>query len=218
MDTIRKHSMLLFALLLFSGGAWAQEKDSTSCKKGEGCCIMKCMSGHGDDHELTFFGGPMANYTNTGLQPGKGIGGGGGAMTSCGLFVGAFGKGTSTRTNVEGYEEMEVDAGYGGLWIGGHPFRDKLIHPMWSVKAGFGGVSGEAVEEISGEEVEAFDQDIFVAEPELGVGVNLGSHLMLNIGAGYRFVHGFEGDQQLGISGKDLNGFQANVGVSFGSF
>lgn len=210
---------LFLGILLFNGPVQAQ-KDSSSCKKGESCCIMDCISS--GDFSASTFGGPQGAFTSTGVGGEFAAGGGGGLMFDCGLFVGGFGKGgSSSMRSQEAYHNEEVDlkTGYGGLMIGGHPFKDKLFHPTWSVQLGYGGVEGRIQDYVDGEnELTVMEEDIFVIEPDLGVGITLSNSMMLNVSTGYRFVKGFGGDEKLGLASDDLNGFQGEFGIIFGDF
>ncbi len=209
--------LLLLGMLLFAAPSEAQVDSSKTCS-GEKCCIMSCMKKK--DLDASSFGSPMVTGTNTGLGGELAYGGGGGLLMDCGLFIGGFGKSGSTSMRSEAFnnEEVDISTGYGGLWIGGHPFKDKVIHPKWGLQLGYGSVEGTIDEYVDGKhDLTVMEEDIFVISPDLGIGVTITDNLMLDVSTGYRFVKGMGDQKELGLGSKDLNGFQGKVGVIFSS-
>lgn len=211
-----KIPFILFIAAFFSFQAHAQ-KDTSSCKEGEGCCIMKCMGGK--DGSMTTFGGPSSTLTGTGVGNELAIGGGGGVLFDCGFFVGGFGQGSMDMAmDGSGPTETSISTGYGGLWVGGHPFADKTIHPKWGLKAGYGGVDATRPGLEGRPDQTLLEEDVFVLEPDIGVGVKVCNSMMLDISAGYRYMSGLDGNEDVDLSSADMNGFQGKFSVLFGSF
>lgn len=209
--------LLLFGMLLFSNPAEAQMDTSKTCS-GDECCVMKCLKNK--NFSPSSFGSAMLTGTNMGVGKGFAYGGGGGLLMDCGLFIGAFGKGGSVSKRSEAFngEEVDLSTGYGGIWLGGHPFKDKVIHPKWGLQIGYGSVDGTIDEYVDGKyDLKVMKDDIFVISPDLGIGVNVTDNLMLDLSAGYRVVKGLEKNEKLGLRKDDLNGFQGKVGVVFSS-
>lgn len=225
MRPIKELSILFmsFFALAVAKPASAQLDTSKSCS-GESCCITECLSKGSFSAEG--FGGPLAGLTATGLGVNPSIGGGGGLLFDCGLYVGAFNKWSSISKPAPGYngeeyngEEVELESGYGGLMIGGHPFKNKVVHPKWGLQVGYGSIEGTIEEYVDGTyDMTVMEEDLFVIKPDIGVGINVCSSLLLDISTGYRFVKGMEGIDKLGLGAHELNGFQGSVGLKFTGF
>ena len=158
------------------------------------------------------------------------------------LFVGgevAFVLSRSFNMGVEGYglvnqvlsnevtdtrEKLYVQMGYGGLHLEPVLNSEGLIHITIPILLGAGGI-GQTVrpfyEEYEGEVTIDFDQDyydsdyFFVAEPGLGLELNLFKFMRVAGGASYRFTT----DIDMGrLDNKDISGWNANLSLRVGWF
>ena len=220
MRPFKKIAILFIPLLALSFVTPTRaQSDSTKSCSGESCCISACMSK--GSFSSQGFGGPMASATATGLGADLSFGGGGGLLFDCGFFVGAYGKGGSVSKTAPGFhgEEVDLESGHGGLMIGGYPFKSKPIHPKWGLQLGYGSIEGTIDEYVDGKhDITVMEDDIFVIKPDIGVGINVCSSLLIDISTGYRFVKGMKGYEKLGLGAHELNGFQGSVGLKFTGF
>jgi hypothetical protein len=84
-----------------------------------------------------------------------------------------------------------------------------IVHPTASMLIGAGGISTDL--QAAGDDDDAF----FVAEPALGVELNVASFLRLGAGASYRWVAGVELG---GLRDEDLSGLRGELSVRLGRF
>jgi len=112
--------------------------------------------------------------------------------------------------SAEGAEESApLRMGYGGLLVGYRFAPAAMVHPTASMLIGAGGISTAL--QAAGDNDDAF----FVAEPALGVELNVASFLRLGVGASYRWVAGVELG---GLRDEDLSGPTGELSVRLGRF
>lgn len=108
--------------------------------------------------------------------------------------------------------EIEIESlGYVGAFVG---YRIGALHPVHGtarILIGAGGL------EVTGTDADDHDSDeaVFVAEPTVGVEVNVAPYARLELGIGYRYIGGVGVDN---LGDRDLSGFAGNVGVRLGRF
>ena len=189
--------LLLFALTLLSSPLFSQIQDQTLFNRSQ-------LRGG--------FGGPIFSYSQSKGRTGYGAGGGGGLVFDR-LFVGVFGMGETFDTPKIGQDQLAI--GYGGLWMGYVVPSHRLLHLYASAKIGGGGIGITDFEDRWD-----FDDDwhdaVLVAVPEAGLELNLARWWRVSGSVGYRFVHGFEGNDLVGKT--DLNAPVFALTMRFGWF
>ena len=146
------------------------------------------LVGEGVDHtlhveletKLSSIGGEFANFTGMTFTIGM--------NDRFQIGLGAFG-----RTN----HLDRVQLGYGGLMLGYNLHPDRTFH------ASFRALIGGGRADIPG----APDHNLFVAEPEVELSVNVTRTLRIGAGVGYRFVAG------AGSVNQDLRGWSGSLSV-----
>ncbi|HEU4555710.1 MAG TPA: hypothetical protein VFS25_22885 [Chitinophaga sp.] len=153
----------------------------------------------------------------TGLQ--------GGVLLNHKLMLGAGGYGLTNsikapKLNVPDEQNQYIQMWYTGLMAEYIFNSDKLIH--WSAGALLGGGGVGRDERHHGWHDDDDDHHgwygssgFFVAEPFVGVEVNITSYLRLNVGGSYRFIHG---SNTPGLTDSDLSGGAFHVGIKAGKF
>jgi hypothetical protein len=159
------------------------------------------------------FGAPIIKFTGAAGDY-KTLGGAGGAVVINDFFAGIFGIGDRVGKMQWENRPYNVNYGYGGLWLGYAHQSWRAVHPYTSLQLGWGAVDLSATEEPFNEE--NTDDNIFVAEPELGVEVNLFKWFKLAGTVGYRFTTGAERFD--GFKNSDLSAFSGSLTLRFGGF
>ena len=157
------------------------------------------------------FGGPIVEYSQF-----KGdyitSSGGGGALIVDNFFIGGYGMGTvDVQRIIDDGDELELELGHGGFWLGYTYNSHKLVHAFASTKIGWGGIDLE----IDDEGYRSSDA-IFVVTPEVGLEVNVFRWAKIAATAGYRFVDGV--DNLSGFDNSDYSGFAGTLTFRFGGF
>jgi hypothetical protein len=107
-------------------------------------------------------------------------------------------------------EGAPLRMGYAGVLVGYRIAPTAIVHPTASMLIGAGGTS-IADSQTAGDDDDAF----FVAEPALGVELNVASFLRLGVGASYRWVAGVELG---GLRDEDLSGLTCEFSLRLGRF
>ncbi len=159
------------------------------------------------------FGAPLIKFTGAAGSY-RALGGAGGAVVINDFFIGGFGLAGRVGQTTWENRPYEVNYGYGGFWLGYAHRSWKAIHPYTSLQLGWGAVDLSATEEPFVEE--NTDDNIFVAEPELGLEINLFKWFKLAGTVGYRFTTG--ADRFDGFKSSDLSAFSGALTLRFGGF
>lgn len=106
-------------------------------------------------------------------------------------------------------ESAPLRMGYAGALVGYRIAPAAIVHPAASMLIGAGGISTAL--QAAGDHDDAF----FVAEPSLGVELNVASFARLGVGASYRWVAGVE---LSGLRDEDLSGLTGELSVRLGRF
>lgn len=108
-----------------------------------------------------------------------------------------------------------VEMGYGGVTLGYVAQPMKLVHLMFQILIGGGGLTYD-VQDIAGMRPEDAPADgFFVAEPTVQGELNVSRFFRIGVGAGYRFVSGASLD---GLRDQDLRGASASLTFKLGRF
>lgn len=97
--------------------------------------------------------------------------------------------------------------GYAGVLVGYRITPEALIHPTTSLLIGAGGLSAD----LGGAEDDAF----FVAEPAVGLELNVAPFLRLGVGASYRWVAGVDLGE---LRDRDVSGLTGEFSLRLGRF
>lgn len=113
----------------------------------------------------------------------------------------------SRRTN-----DVEIESlGYVGAFLG---YRIGAMRPVHGTAGILIGAGGLEVTGVDGDDSD-WDEAVFLAEPSVGVEMNVARFARLGLGVGYRYVGGVGLDK---LGDRDLSGFAGNVGVRLGRF
>lgn len=153
---------------------------------------------------------------------------GGGAIILGDMFIGAYGTAGANFDQLIWDEEIRsIDLAHGGLWLGFNAMQHKMLHPIASVKVGWGAV------DINFDELENYDFDpeseeswnirdndaldnVFVSTPEIGLELNLTRFLRVSGTVGYRWVKGVDAASRYDVDSFD--GVLGNVTLKLGWF
>ncbi len=162
-------------------------------------------------HVIGAFGGPIVQYNYINDDVDLSVGGGG-AVIIDNFFIGGYGMGSTDQSIFRDPDNIEIDLGHGGFWLGGTYKQHKLLHLYSSVRLGWGAIGISFVDS-------DFDYTdaVFVVEPELGLELNVFSWFKVAATGGYRWVDGID----KGISGirqDEFDGYSFNLTFRFGGF
>jgi len=158
------------------------------------------------------FGGPIFEYTGFGDNENfKTASGGGGALILGDFFLGGYGIGDINLLETIDNNEVLIDMGHGGLWLGITPLQHIAVHPYGSVKFGW----GAADIQIDANNFDYYDQ-FFVIHPEAGLEINIFRWFRIAGTVGYQFFNGLDNPSPL--NDLDLNNLRAGLTLRFGGF
>lgn len=196
-----KRLLLLIALCAFAAPAHAQ---------------MQTLI----DHPFSSggYGGPEVRLTSLDGDTEVLVGGRGGWVVNHRFVLGGGGYGLATTHYLdvpEGARRLRLEGGYGGLLLEYFVRPQDLVHVSVGTIIGAGGV---AVLEGSRHDhtQDSLDETaFFVAEPMVGITLNLTTFAQIGLEASYRFVSGSSLDA---VSDADLSGPAGGLLLRFGSF
>lgn len=188
--------IILFLAMVLSTLALAQQSDETLFSK---------------THRSGFFFAPIVEYSEFSKEVSTSLGGGV-ALISGDLFIGAYGLGmTNWDDFFLDHEPEQLDLGHGGFWLG-YTFRQHdVLHLFTSVKAGWGAANIEFYNDDFN-----FEDGFLVFTPEAGLELNVAQWFRIAGTAGYRFINGL--DDEVPIGEKDLEGFTGTITFRIGWF
>lgn len=171
----------------------------------------------GGPRDFGGFGGPLYRVTSVAGET-MSLGGGGGALLVNRRFaIGGMGVGGTTNVDaiIGGLPVRgEMDFGYGGLTLEVITRPSKLVHATYGVMLGGGGVSvwpdDRRPRNVS-DETETFG----VAEPQIGLEMNVIRWMRIGVTGGYRFVFGAEDAR---LANDNLSGASGSLVFRFGKF
>ncbi len=158
------------------------------------------------------FGALLYEY---GISEGMGqSAGGGGGLVFDRFFIGLYGMTTTDLDDFFNGRDVEVlDLAQGGLWIGITPESYNVIHPIATVRAGYGALDIRLDD--SSQRYEDLDK-VFVLTPELGVELNVTRWFRIAGTASYRAVLGTQDDAE--YTNADFSGWVGGISLRFGWF
>ena len=157
------------------------------------------------------FGGPFVEFSQFKGDYLTSSGGGGGLIIDD-FFIGGYGIGSvSINDIVTADDQIKMEIGHGGFWLGYTYKSHKLVHLYASTKLGWGGIDLR----IDDEGYRAKD-NIFVVSPELGIELNIFRWFKLGGTVGYRAVTGI--DNITGQTNADFSGMTGGLTFRFGGF
>ncbi|MEK6481819.1 hypothetical protein WJR50_30025 [Catalinimonas sp. 4WD22] len=136
------------------------------------------------------------------------------------FYIGFYGLGTvkSLEKSLQGYPQVDMAFGHGGLLLGYLHQSHKLVHLGLSMKIGGGGVylAERHRHEYIFEEENKIDEDaLFVLTPQVEMELNVAPWMKINLGLGYRFVSGLDTPY---LNQRDLTSTVGSLGFYFGWF
>jgi hypothetical protein len=127
------------------------------------------------------FGGPTLSFSSIGDEFALFTGGGGGLIINS-FFIGGYGEALSATSHQNDFTKMhDIEFGHGGFWFGYEFMHQKMIHPVFSVRSGWGRVKGV-------QNNVSYSDNVFVLKPTLAAEVNFTRFMKVNVGAEYRQV------------------------------
>ncbi|MGX5820573.1 hypothetical protein ACWKWU_20415 [Chitinophaga lutea] len=199
---------LSVALLLLTGGTFAQQIESLAGNKGK--------------VRVGGYGAPTIKYTTFDKKSALILGGNAGVMLNSQLMLGAGG-----YALVNNIEAPRTNAGdptlYWNMWYAGfvpeYTIRsNKLFHLAVGALIGGGGVMKSERYHGGGFDDDYEPQDyssFFVGEPHVTFEMNITSYLRIGVGGSYRFV---QGSSTPGITDDRLSGPAAHFTIKAGRF
>jgi hypothetical protein len=169
-----------------------------------------------DVNRIGGWGAPIFEYTNLNNDVTV-VSGGGGALVLNDFYLGGYGMGTASYTNLSITFDESVKFKHGGFWIGYTPIQHRVVHPYASVKLGWGKANYTLTDNLTNSELGRQRSNVFVTTPEAGLEVNVFSFFRIAATASYRWVNGF--DPVGGFTAEDdLSSFGATLTLRFGGF
>jgi hypothetical protein len=160
------------------------------------------------------FGGPMMQVGSIGGSSAVFVGGKGGWIVNHTFVLGggAYGLANNIAAKTVGPNgETQMMFGYGGLLLEYLHESDALIHWSASLLVGGGGIDYKNHGGVSPINSTSF----FVAEPSVGINLNISEHFTVGAGASYRALSNFSTSI---ADSKDLEGGSVYLVAKFGKF
>jgi len=163
------------------------------------------------------FGGPIYRVTQLSGETMALVGGGGGVLINRRFILGGMGVGGTNHVDaIIGGTPLrgEMDFGYGGVTLGVITRPSKLVHATYGLMIGGGGISvwpDDLRPRNPSDSTEYFG----VAEPQVGLELNVTKWMRLGLTGGYRFVFGAEVPK---LADDNLSGASGSLVFKFGKF
>jgi len=154
------------------------------------------------------FGGPTLSFSSIGDEFALFTGGGGGLIIN-NFFIGGYGEGLSANSHQNDLTKIhDIEFGHGGFWLGYEFMPQKMVHPVFSVRSGWGRIKGV-------QDNVSYSDNVFVLKPTIAAEVNFTRFMKVNVGADYRHVFNAElGD----MTSNDFSDIGVYVSFIFGWF
>lgn len=161
------------------------------------------------------FGGPMYEFSDIDGDFVLSMGGGGALLINQQVFLGGYGMGLVTSiqrpvASEQVSEDMSINFGHGGLWLGYIHQPYQLIHFGFSAKVAGGGIDLQDADHVS-----LADDAVFVLTLQPEVEVNVLKWFKVNAGIGYRWVTGVN---LAGFTNQDFSHMAGSIRLMFGWF
>lgn len=143
---------------------------------------MKTLFG---DHPFKIggFAGPFMSFTMANDEFAHMMGGGGCVLLND-FFIGGYGIGITNNIPYASNADTKINFGHGGFWMGYNFMSNRLIHPVFDLKTGWGSIKEKT--EYDGDLDEG--DRIFVLTPTIGVELNVTRFFRIGVGANYQAV------------------------------
>jgi len=161
------------------------------------------------------FGGTFSDFTINKLGKSLAFGGGGSFLFRNGIFLGAFGQGTTTllkrKSKIVGYQEFDLKTRFTGFWVGYlQKFNKKpKFNISYYTKVGFGRVSLDNTRT-----KETIYSGVKLISPHVEPIFQVTSFLQIGVGVFYDI---YLGDDFVSYKASDLNAYGMNLSLRFGS-
>lgn len=185
----------------------------------------------GEEAGIGGFGGPSMAVTQMMGRTALLLGGSGGVVLDHAFSIGICGYGLASSIHGQGSTadtRRNIDLGLGGLQGAWSPGADQLVHPTFRLMVGLGGVDyrGNIAYDTMARKGAQQGVDVvididpsfdvfFVAQPGVGVELNVLPFMRIEGALDYRFVSGVELE---GIGDAGLSETSASLTFKFGSF
>lgn len=197
-----KKTIALFVAFFFSVHVFAQEDFQTIFDR---------------DVSFSGYGGPFMSFTQINGEFAHMMGGGGGLIVSKSFTFGGFGIGSTTNHFIDYanphssivYPDMDIEIGYGGLYVGYVFAANKPIHPAIYLQSGWGEVS------LYDGDSRTISDNIFSLNPSLQLEMNMTKFFRIGLGVNYQYVRGVSLN---GLSNEDFSSPGAFLSFKFGWF
>jgi hypothetical protein len=169
---------------------------------------------------LSGFLGPTLEVGSAGGHTNTLIGGGGGLLINKAFFLGGYGMAMVTN-NYRPVPELNdslasLTFGHGGIWVGSAFWPKSVIHPILSLRAGWGGVSWRRQEnDYWPNSFSNTSSGVFVMTPSLGIQINVMRYLRACIEFSRRYVSGLNLSH---LNSNNLNGTSFSFSLFVGGF
>ncbi len=172
------------------------------------------------ENEIKGFGGVDFNVTDLYKERSLLLGAYGGAIINRHVMFGLAGYGIATENQFQGASNamLNIEGGYGGLYLGGIIFPNEVVHLTIPVLFGAGTFHIVDKQYFPG----AFDKEyvlestaFFVVQPSAQLEVNITQFLRLGVGATYRLIRGSD---LRNISDDELTNWGGVCSIRLGRF
>lgn len=166
------------------------------------------------------FGGPAVKFAKIKNELGVLAGGYGGWLINHTVMLGAGGFGLSNRIKADAViqaatpgKTQYIQFGYGGFMMEYIPQNMKLLHPVFQMLIGGGGINYVLFDDFDQETID--NDHFFVLEGSAGVELNVVKYMRIDLTAGYRFISGVD---MPALENSDFSGGNVSLTLKFGSF
>lgn len=172
------------------------------------------------ENEIKGFGGVDLNVTDIYKERSLMLGGYGGAIINKHVMFGLAGYGMATQNQFADEEgrNLNIEGGYGGLYLGAIIAPNEVVHLSMPVVFGAGAlhiIDKSYFPFAYDKEYVLESTAFFVVKPSLQLEVNITTFLRIAVGASYRLV---KGSDLLNISDDELTSLGGNFSVRMGRF
>ncbi len=172
------------------------------------------------ENDIKGFGGIDLNVTDVYKERSLMLGGYGGAIINKHVMFGLAGYGMTTQNQFadETGRNLNIEGGYGGLYLGAIIAPNEVVHVSLPVVFGAGAlhiIDKSYFPFAADKEYVLESTAFFVVKPTLQLEVNITSFLRVGVGASYRLV---KGSDLLNISDEELTSWGGTFSVRMGRF
>lgn len=212
---------IIITLCIITGHLGWSQHDSTSSASKKSDYEIKTLFGNGKTSHGGF-GAIMVNYSQFDGKDALLIGGRGGWILNHGFSIGLGGYGLTTNTFLDEVivdKKVQLEAGYGGLYL------EAIVGSKWPIHLSFPvllGVGGAAYTSKSDDSNDPWDYSVVedtdgfvVVEPGVNLELNITKFFRLGLGVNYRYIYGLD---LIGTASDGLDGLSGGLTFKFGKF